>query len=93
MGSLGYGFFVPSADRDISPGELLDGGVANTGAVTRRGDEVHRPAGPHAAAIHELLRLVRARGFQGVPRPLGLAGDRERLEYISGDVPVAPFPR
>jgi aminoglycoside phosphotransferase (APT) family kinase protein len=61
--------------------------------VTRHGDEVHRPAGLNAAAIHELLRLVRDRGFDGAPRPLALAGGQERLEYIPGDVPVAPFPR
>ena len=72
--------------------EHLDGGVANAGSVFRRGDEVHRPAGPHAEAIHQLLRLVRARGFDGVPQPLALDGGRERLEYIAGDVPVPPFP-
>jgi hypothetical protein len=61
--------------------------------VIRRGDEVHRPSTRHAEAIHELLRHVRARGFDGVPRPLGLDGDQERLEYIPGEVPVPPFPR
>jgi hypothetical protein len=75
-----------------SAGEQLDGGVANSGSVIRSGDEVHRPAGPHAEAIHELLGLIRARGFEGVPRPLGLDGSRERLQYIAGDVPVRPFP-
>lgn len=72
--------------------EQLGGGVANPGAVIRRGDEVHRPAGPHAEAIHGLLRLVRERGFDGVPRPLALNGTNERLEYIAGEVPVPPFP-
>jgi hypothetical protein len=72
--------------------ERLDGGVAHAGAVFRRHDEVHRPAGPHAEAIHELMRRVRARGFDGAPKPLALDGDRERLEYIAGDVPVPPFP-
>jgi hypothetical protein len=70
----------------------LDGGVANAGGVFRRGEEVHRPAGPHAEAIHELLRLVSARGFDGVPKPLSFDGGRERLQYIAGDVPVSPFP-
>ena len=73
--------------------ERLDGGVANAGAVVRRGDEVHRPAGRHAEAIHELLRLVRARGFDGAPQPLSLDGGQERLRYIAGDVPVPPFPQ
>lgn len=89
----GYGCSVPPADGEIAPDELLGGGVANTGAVARHGNEVHRPAGPHAAAIHELLRLARDRGFEGAPRPLALADEQERLEYIPGDVPVAPFPR
>lgn len=82
---------MPSADRETPLGELL-GGIANIGAVARHGDEVHRPAGPHAAAIHQLLRLARDRGFEGAPRPLALSGGHERLEYIHGDVPVAPFP-
>jgi hypothetical protein len=72
--------------------ERLDGGVANAGAVVRRGEVVHRPAGRHAEAIHELLRVVSARGFDGVPKPLWLYDGHERLQYIVGDVPVPPFP-
>jgi len=82
---------VSRSDPEITD-EHLGGGVANAGAVFRRGDEVHRPAGPHAEAIHELLRLVRARGFHGVPKPLALDRGRERLQYITGQVPVPPFP-
>jgi hypothetical protein len=82
---------VTRSDREITE-ERLAGGVANAGAVFRRGDEVHRPAGPHAEAIHELLRQVRACGFDGAPKPLSLDGGRERLRYIAGDVPVSPFP-
>jgi len=92
VSSVGYGAGVSCSDPESSE-EQLGGGVANVGAVIRRGDEVQRPAGPHAVAIHELLRLARARGFDGVPKPLALAGGQERLEYIAGEVPVAPFPR
>jgi thiamine kinase-like enzyme len=73
---------------------VLKGGVANAGAVTRQGSSVLRPSNPHTAAIHALLRHVRRNGFDGVPLPEGVDADgRERLEYISGDVPVPPFPR
>jgi Phosphotransferase enzyme family len=73
--------------------EQLGGGVANAGAVIRRGGAVHRPAGPHSEAIHQLLRRVRARGFHGAPEPWALDGSQEQLRYIAGDVPVPPFPR
>ncbi len=73
---------------------VLKGGVANAGAVTRVGSSVLRPLNPHTESIHALLRHVRGTGFQGVPLPLGIETDgRERLEYISGDVPFPPFPQ
>jgi len=73
--------------------ELLQGGVANAGAVRRVGTRVCRPANPHSPTIHALLRHVRAAGFDGVPEPLHVddAG-REWLRYIPGDVPRPPFP-
>ena len=73
--------------------ELLAGGVANAGAVVRRGDQVLKPAPANATAIHALLRYVRERGFEGVPEPFAIDSDgRERLSFIAGDVPVPPFP-
>jgi aminoglycoside phosphotransferase (APT) family kinase protein len=73
--------------------EPLPGGIANAGAVTRLGGQVLRPAGPHAASIHRLMRSVRAAGFDGVPVPAASGQDgRERLEYIDGEVPVPPYP-
>jgi hypothetical protein len=43
--------------------------------------------------IHDLLRHVRAAGFDGVPEPIGIDPDgRERLGYIEGDVPCPPYP-
>lgn len=71
----------------------LTGGVANAGAVVRRGDVVLRPANPATTALQALLRHVRSAGFDGVPEPLGLDGDgRERLRFIPGDVPEPPYP-
>ena len=73
--------------------EPLAGGVANAGSVTRVGDEVRRPANAHTGSIHGFLRALRATGFDGASRPLGIDADgRERLEFIEGDVPVPPFP-
>jgi hypothetical protein len=73
--------------------EILAGGVANAGAVVRRGDEVLRPANPNTPTIHALLRHVRAEGFDGVPEPLGVDADgREHLGYVPGAVPCPPFP-
>ena len=73
--------------------EPLAGGVANAGAVTRRGDHVLRPSNPSTGPIHDLLRHLRAEGFEGAPLPIGIEPDgRERLEYVPGDVPLAPYP-
>ena len=45
-------------------------------------------------SIFAFLREVRTAGFGGVPRPAGIDADgRERLEFIEGDAPAAPYPR
>jgi hypothetical protein len=49
----------------------LEGGNAS-GGVVRTGDTVRRPAGPWTPAVHALLGHLRAAGFPGAPRPLGL---------------------
>jgi Phosphotransferase enzyme family len=73
--------------------ELLGGGLANAGLVSRRGDVVHRPSPPNAAAIHEFLRALPLHGFGGVPTPLRIGPDgREELGFVPGDVAVPPFP-
>jgi hypothetical protein len=82
---------VSAHDRDDEV-EVLAGGIANAGAVTRIGDRVYRPAGPHSAAAHALLRFVRAAGFDGVPEPLGIDGGRECLRFVPGEVPIPQFP-
>ncbi len=72
---------------------VLQGGVANVGAVVRVGDHVLRPSNPHTADIHRFLSDLRDAGFDGVPRPVGVDPDgRERLEYVEGDVALPPFP-
>ncbi|MFK0191935.1 phosphotransferase [Kitasatospora sp. NPDC090308] len=74
-------------------GEPLTGGLANAGAVVRRGDVVERPAPPHAGALHAFLTGLRAGGFPGAPVPVGpVAGGRERLEFLPGEVALPPYP-
>ncbi len=73
--------------------EILPGGVANAGAVVRRGGFVLRPANPHSVPVHAFLRELRSTGFDGASWPVGIEADgRERLVFIDGDVPVPPFP-
>lgn len=71
----------------------LAGGVANEGAVVRRGDAVLRPAPTNFETLHPFLRHLRAVGFDGASEPLGVEPDgRERLRYIDGKVGVPPYP-
>ena len=73
--------------------EQLDGGIANAGKVVRVGPHVLRPSSPHTGSIHAFLRAVRHAGFQGASSPVGIDVDgRERLEFIEGEVPLAPYP-
>lgn len=73
--------------------EILQGGVANSGGVVRRGDVVLRPSNPYSGAIHTFLQDLRSTGFAGASLPVELQADgRERLVFIEGDVPLPPFP-
>lgn len=73
--------------------EILQGGVANAGAVVRSGNHVLRPSNAHSASIHRVLTELRGNGFEGVPMPIGIDPDgRERLEFIEGQVPIPPYP-
>ena len=38
--------------------EVLRGGVANAGAVVRRGEHVLRPSNPHTGSIHRFLTAL-----------------------------------
>ncbi|PWG10576.1 aminoglycoside phosphotransferase [Streptomyces sp. V2] len=74
-------------------GGALVGGLANAGAVFRRGELVERPAPRNARALHAYLRALRAHGFDAAPVPVGLTEDgREQLTFIPGDVALPPFP-
>jgi Phosphotransferase enzyme family len=76
-----------------APEEQLDGGITNVGRVVRVGAHVLRPSSPQSASVHAFLRSVRHAGFEGAPLPIGIDQDgRERLVFIEGDVPVAPYP-
>ncbi len=71
----------------------LDGGIANAGQVVLVGPHVLRPSSPHSGSIHAFLRAVRHAGFEGASLPVGIDEDgRERLVFIDGEVPVAPYP-
>lgn len=73
--------------------DLLAGGVANEGRVVRIGSHVHRPAGPHASAIHNLLQSLHRAGCTGVATPVGFDEQgREVLTFLAGDVAAPPFP-
>ncbi|MFF7447310.1 MULTISPECIES: phosphotransferase [unclassified Streptomyces] len=78
--------------EDETDGETLVGGMANAGAVRRRGALVERPAPRHAHALHAHLLALQEHGFDAAPTPVGLTADgREQLTFIPGDVPLPPF--
>ena len=67
----------------------LPGGSVTT--VVRVGDTVRRPPSPNAAFVHDLLRFLERRGWEGAPRFLGIDEQgREVLSYLAGHVPWAP---
>lgn len=62
---------------------VLAGG--NLTRVVRVGDTVRREAGPWTPLVHDLLRHVRAAGFELAPEPLGSdQRGREVLSYLPG---------
>lgn len=71
--------------------ELIHDGVANAGAIFKRGDKIIRPAGKHSPGVHALLHHLQERGFDGAPRAIALNDERETLSYIFGDVPKPPY--
>lgn len=68
----------------------LTGGNMND--VERDGDTVLRDAGPWTPTVHRYLDYVAAAGIDWLPRPLAIEGNRERLTFVHGDVPVYPLP-
>lgn len=79
-----------NADRLFAPGaELPLKGGRTTAGVVRVGDTVRRPLKANAPFVHELLRHLEARGFNGAPRFLGTdSKGRETLYFLPGYVPA-----
>ena len=69
---------------------VLTGG--NMNVVERDGDTVLRIAGPWTPTVHRYLDYLAMAGISWAPRPLGIEGDRERLTFVHGDVPLYPLP-
>ena len=60
----------------------------STSGVVRVGDTVRRPVKEKSAFVHDVLRHLELRGFDRVPRFLGIdEKGRAMLTYISGTVP------
>ena len=78
-------------DDSSEPEVALAGG--NMSQVVRRGEAVHRTAGPWTPTVHRLLDHLRANGVSWLPRPLGVDDQgREVLSYLPGTVPSYPMP-
>jgi Ser/Thr protein kinase RdoA (MazF antagonist) len=74
-------------DRLSGKEAALKGGRTTTGVV-RVGDTVRRPLKERSAFVHDVLRHLESRGFDHVPRFLGIdEKGREILTHISGTVP------
>lgn len=79
--------------RVMADEEVLQGGVANAGAVVRVGAHVLRPSNPHSESIHRYLTALRQAGFAGASEPVRIDSDgRERLRFIPGEVATPPYP-
>ncbi|MEW9549034.1 phosphotransferase [Nonomuraea sp. NPDC050783] len=62
----------------------MEGG--NDSGAIRIGRTVRRPVRAWTASVHELLRHLESKGFEGAPRVLGVDADgREILTYLDGD--------
>ena len=56
--------------------------------VELRGETVRRATGEWTPAVHALLGHLRAVGFDGAPRVLGMDGDVEILTFVTGTGPT-----
>jgi len=65
--------------------EVLSGG--NVNHIVRVGDTVRRPMGYWSPSVHELLKHLEKRGFEGAPSFLGIDDSgREILTFVAGDI-------
>jgi len=75
-------------DRLSGKEVALRGGISTPGVV-RVGDTVRRPVKEKSPFVHDVLRHLELRGFDRVPRFLGIdEKGREMLTYIAGTVPL-----
>lgn len=71
--------------------EVLRGG--NVNHIVRKENTVLRPTGYWSQCVHELLKHLEIKGFEGAPRFLGIDdSQREILTFISGEVPGDDYP-
>ena len=61
---------VGSAEPPDDAEATLTGGTMSV--VVRRGDAVHRSAGPWTPTVHRLLDHLREQGIDWLPRPVGV---------------------
>ena len=75
---------------------MLEDGSTARGSVTtvqRVGDTIRRPIGRWTPVVHALLHHLKAVGFTGAPRVLGVdALGREILSFLKGTVATRPWP-
>jgi aminoglycoside phosphotransferase (APT) family kinase protein len=70
----------------VTAEEVLHGGAVNP-SVVRVGDTVRRTPSAATPAVHDLLRHLETKGFDGSPRALGFDDQgREMLSFIEGHV-------
>nr|WP_218847103.1 phosphotransferase [Psychromicrobium silvestre] len=60
--------------------------------VERAGDTVLRNGGPWTPTVHRYLDYLALAGVDWVPSPRGIEGERERLSFMEGEVPIYPLP-
>jgi hypothetical protein len=81
---------MPSVEANMD--ELFEDGVANAGAIYKRGNEVVRPLQPHSSSVHQLLKHLQQTGFSGAPAPIALDVTTERISFMPGEVPALSYP-
>lgn len=64
----------------------------NMNAVERDADSVLRNAGPWTPTVHRYLLYLERAGIDWIPKPMAIEGDRERLTFVDGEVPLYPLP-
>lgn len=70
--------------------EQLEGG--RVGLILKRGEQVHRPAGPWTEEIHRFLQHLKSEEFHGAPEALGFDDEgNEIVSFLPGMVSNYPL--